>query len=103
MRLKLVTKWQPIVTAPKDGTTVLFFQDCGNLGINIQAAYWDESQCEFGGKGWCYGLTYYPTHWMSTNDFEQLKPTWQANKASKLCDYLRLGIVVVGEVIKNFI
>ena len=53
-------KWQPIETAPKDGTKVLIFV----MGKNVmQASY---SRCnEYWIDCWCSNMSgvYSPTHW----------------------------------------
>jgi hypothetical protein len=62
-----VSRWQPIESAPKDGTAVLIFvPDMGNWPDRptIVTAFWN------GGLGWCdnamVGCQTYgrPTHWM---------------------------------------
>ena len=57
-----MTKWQPIDTAPKDGTDVLVFEDPMMVG-----AYWDTDPRDEGGQIWrILGVCEYlhPTHWM---------------------------------------
>lgn len=62
-RLKAATKWQPIETAPRDGTWVL----CYSEGV-ISHAFWESNEfdgdCHWGGKDWYYPKWSQPTHWM---------------------------------------
>lgn len=61
-----VQQWQPIETAPKDGTKCLFFRM--HEGGQIQTAWWKRgimNEYGFGGDGWSYANTKFPpTHWM---------------------------------------
>lgn len=53
-------EWQPIETAPKDGTLIL----CGALGSDVLAGgVWEDKY-----KGWftTFGGDIYPTHWKHT-------------------------------------
>ena len=59
-----MTEWQPIETAPKDGTTHILVLDDGWFCIS---AWWDDSERNEGGQCWKSSqwhswLT--PTHWM---------------------------------------
>ena len=55
--------WQPIETAPKDGTHVLMYRD-----LCIAEAWWQldvfGKYYEWGGHGWSYPEWDQPTHWM---------------------------------------
>ena len=56
-------QWQPIKTAPKDGTWVILFLDV--IGRSI-CAYYSEAAGKWVGT-WCVRLNerlYNPTHWM---------------------------------------
>lgn len=60
--------WQPIDTAPKDGTWLLLFRP-GKEGNRIAEARWrgnwmDKGSYEWGGNSWCYPENSQPTHWM---------------------------------------
>lgn len=60
-----MTSWQPISTAPRDGTAVLIAEADGN----VTACYWSTSVWADGGA-WISELSrsdtvhYHPTHWM---------------------------------------
>ena len=57
-----MSEWQPIETAPKDGTKVLFWHNG-----DIHLAWWRKNilgQEGFGGYGWSYAEFSMPTHWM---------------------------------------
>ena len=63
--------WQPIETAPKDGTRVLIYQPAGmwrscNRGARIDLAYWHQpGNAE---KPGFWMPTSRPTHWMPLPD-----------------------------------
>jgi hypothetical protein len=66
-----MTEWQPIETAPRDGTSVLLFatQNPHDMvdykGAQVLSGYWcqlDEAWCSTGST-WT-GPFYDPTHWM---------------------------------------
>lgn len=55
--------WQPIETAPKDGTFVLLFGPHHRAGQDRQlTACWDGQTWESADDG--YGIYLKPTHWM---------------------------------------
>lgn len=65
-----MSEWQPIETAPKDGTAVLIFAPAtSELDAVIQVAHFTRNGypsvnrwVEFHGEGY---ETYEPTHWMA--------------------------------------
>lgn len=56
-----MTNWQPIETAPKDGTEILIWEG-GKDGNGVEASFWCDTW------GWVDTvegyLQYKPTHWM---------------------------------------
>lgn len=58
-----MSEWQPIETAPKDGTHVLMYRR-----QDISEAWWQKKFIgegyEWGGTGWAYPDFAPPTHWM---------------------------------------
>ena len=56
--------WRPIETAPKDGTTILVWEDKAAEGEHIEIAYWD---CNEFGNRWeaaLDGSPLSPDFWM---------------------------------------
>lgn len=63
-----MAEWQPIETAPKDGTRILVFGPyCGGLPIMATSKWlpWTEDRVE---KGCWYANGVAPTHWMPLPD-----------------------------------
>lgn len=54
--------WQPIETAPKDGTNIIITDGCGCYSVVSWANYW--AIWLFPGYGDSDNEFYYPTHWM---------------------------------------
>jgi len=54
------SNWQPISTAPKDGTAVLTFQESPLTGGKMKVALWRDDTVP---KGWSASEDA-PTHWM---------------------------------------
>lgn len=57
-----MSEWQPIETAPKDGTRILMFHPRDDGDVNIRMAWWVVDR--FGGHGWSFPSWSGPTHWM---------------------------------------
>lgn len=59
--------WQPIETAPKDGTRILVTRFPATSKPPINIAWWSEKRLRRGCYPWritCKSLPYDPTHWM---------------------------------------
>ena len=54
-------KWQPIETAPKDGTQILIYDPADPTGSGVNQAKWDRSN--FVEVVEEYGV-FWPSHWM---------------------------------------
>ena len=59
-------KWQPIETAPKDGTEVLIGRNYGGSEAYAVASFDGDEWRDVGDIGWAgmYGDDNQPTHWM---------------------------------------
>jgi hypothetical protein len=53
-------EWQPIETAPKDGTRVFLGYDYQGFLFTASTGYWTEHN----GGGWVRECMFQPTHWM---------------------------------------
>ena len=63
--------WQPIETAPRDGTPILTFSDeCGALEAFL-VCWWSEAKAEKCGFGWC---AYKVNHMLSPDFWMPLPP-----------------------------
>ncbi len=67
----MTDEWQPIETAPKDGTTILVFgkptaiDGLSFKSAGLHTAYWDSIDGAFCLTGaTCAGPFIYPSHWM---------------------------------------
>lgn len=75
--------WQPIDTAPKDGTWIIVSGDG-----RVEPACWEQRKDDDGHSGWCaagssyggvlydihYELEFNPTHWMPLPPAPQPRP-----------------------------
>jgi len=57
-----VAGWQPIETAPRDGTAVIMYHTRLDNRCDVHKAWWD-GEC-WRGYGWSYPEFSQPTHWM---------------------------------------
>lgn len=55
--------WQPISTAPRDGTEILIYQHGHALGFDIEIAEWDVECGYWVNRNWI-GEYQHPTHWL---------------------------------------
>lgn len=60
-RIKHIEQFQPIDSAPKDGTHFLGYREGEE---SYSEAWWRPDVQSFGGKGWRYPDNSGPTHWM---------------------------------------
>jgi hypothetical protein len=60
-----MTDWQPIETAPKDGTHILIYDAYGECSVVYWFTYDNGNDC-----GWTYdgGDRFDPSHWMPLPD-----------------------------------
>jgi hypothetical protein len=70
-----VMNWQPIETAPKDGTRVIVgWDDCAHLPMHVELARYKQGRGPDG--GWCntYGNPFGgdPTHWIPLPESPQI-------------------------------
>lgn len=59
-------EWQPIRTAPTDGTWFLCHKAGADGVIRISSAHWEDGI--LGGKGWCFLNTDLPQYWMPISE-----------------------------------
>lgn len=58
-----VVGWQPIETAPRDGTWILMYRAHDIAQARRQIDVFSKNK-EWGGIGWAYGDDAQPTHWI---------------------------------------
>ena len=74
--------WQPIETAPKDGTRVLVYQPGHLHMIGTYGAF----GYYFGPHWWSNGVTIAPTHWMPLPEFPSRCSEVRADGGCLYCD-----------------
>ena len=72
----MASSWQPISTAPKDGTAILIFQKSATTGSKMRVAFWRNDTVP---RGWSPSEES-PTHWMTL----PVPPDQQINEESGL-------------------
>jgi hypothetical protein len=63
-KLGAKSEWQPIETAPKDGTYILLFIEDSVISARWRIADWDVAVLSSHGCGCCASGNSAPTHWM---------------------------------------
>jgi hypothetical protein len=67
-RLRAALQWQPIETAPRDGTPILAREKGAGPAVYMMCAMWSGSELEGwripGARGWTNARWFHPTHWM---------------------------------------
>lgn len=67
-KLRAALQWQPIETAPKDGTPILAREKGAGPAVYMMCAMWSGSELEGwripGARGWTNARWFHPTHWM---------------------------------------
>lgn len=63
--------WQPIKTAPKDGTPILTFSTECVVSEDFLVCWWSETKAERSGFGWC---AYEVNHMLSPDFWMPLPP-----------------------------
>jgi hypothetical protein len=67
-KLRAALQWQPIETAPKDGTPILAREKGAGPAVYMMCTMWSGSELEGwripGARGWTNARWFHPTHWM---------------------------------------
>jgi hypothetical protein len=67
-KLRSALQWQPIETAPKDGTPILAREKGAGPAVYMMCTMWSGSELEGwripGARGWTNARWFHPTHWM---------------------------------------
>jgi hypothetical protein len=91
------TGWQPIETAPKDGTPVWLVEDGASMGVIIAHQFvgaWVPSRKLTAGGFWLHvyrNLIGHPTHWMRLPDTPSAFPRDETGERSMRNDLARTG------------
>jgi hypothetical protein len=67
-KLRAALQWQPIETAPRDGTPILAREKGAGPAVYMMCTMWSGSELEGwripGARGWTNARWFHPTHWM---------------------------------------
>jgi hypothetical protein len=76
----LSAMWQPIETAPRDGTHVLLLSR--TQPVQVMFGYWDACSDPLADDGWMAGETWNCTGWWEENNFTHWMPLPQPPEAT---------------------